>query len=78
MSGHRAHLIPLLLWSLVCALFFASLLRGTTHLPDGDFLGQFHAEAVYQGRTLLGDDAGGQGLLWSPASYGGFYLLAES
>ncbi|MBK8987271.1 MAG: glycosyltransferase family 39 protein [Chloroflexi bacterium] len=77
MSVRRAHLIPLLLWSLVCALFFASLLRGTTHLPDGDFLGQFHAEAVYQGRALLGDDAGGQGLLWSPASYGGFPFAAD-
>jgi hypothetical protein len=69
----RHHLAAVLLWSLLCGLFFATLLLGWEHLPPGDFTGQFHAFARFQAREM----AQGRLPLWSPGSYAGFPFAAD-
>ena len=56
----RKHLIPLLLWTLIWGLFFATLLLAVERLPTGDFSGQFHAWVSFQAREM----AAGQLPVW--------------
>jgi hypothetical protein len=69
----RGHFQPLALWTLLCLLFFGSLLLGTERLPSSDFSGQFHAFGLFQASEV------GQGRLplWSPGSYAGFPFAAD-
>jgi len=76
-SAYSAHILSLLAWSLIWALFFYSFLNGADHFADGDFSGQFHASAIYQGRTLWNDNVASDGFLWSPVSYAGFPFAAD-
>ncbi|MFW5941244.1 MAG: YfhO family protein [Chloroflexota bacterium] len=69
----RRHAPFLLLWTLLCGLYFASLLLGSAHLPPGDFTGQFHTFASFQAREL----AQGRLPVWSPGSYAGFPFAGD-
>jgi hypothetical protein len=68
------HRLPLALWTLLCILFFASLLFGRERLPGSDFSGQFHAFALFQAREM----SQGRLPLWSPGSYAGFPFIADT
>ena len=70
----RRHLFPLLLWTLIWGLFFATLLLAVERLPTGDFSGQFHAFATFQAREM----AAGRLPIWSPGSYGGIPFTADT
>jgi len=70
----RRHLPPLAIWSVLCALFFATLLLGQERLPSGDFSGQFHAFGLFQARELTN----GRFPLWSPGSFAGFPFAADT
>lgn len=70
----RKHLPPLLLWSLLCGLFFATILLGLEQFPAGDFSGQFHAFVQFQAREILA----GRLPLWSPGSFGGVPFAADT
>jgi hypothetical protein len=62
------------LWSVLCALFFATLLLGQERLPSGDFAGQFHAFGLFQAREITA----GRFPLWSPGSFAGFPFAADT
>ncbi|MDI7278119.1 MAG: hypothetical protein QME94_19235, partial [Anaerolineae bacterium] len=64
---YRAHLVPLLVWSVLCALFFGTILVGVERLPSSDLTAQFHAFALFQAREM----AHGRLPAWSPGSYAG-------
>lgn len=70
----RRHFLPLTFWSVLCALFFATLLLGQERLPSGDFTGQFHAFGLFQARELTA----GRFPVWSPGSFAGFPFAADS
>ncbi len=70
----RKHLIPLILWTALCLLFFGSLISGATRLPNSDLSGQFHTFALFQAQEM----ADGRLPLWSPGSYGGFPFAADA
>ncbi|MCP4417703.1 MAG: YfhO family protein, partial [Chloroflexi bacterium] len=72
-KGHF-HLPPLLVWTIVWALFFATLLLGWERLPNGDFAGQFHSFGLFQMRQF----ALGKLPLWSPGSFAGFPFAADT
>ena len=69
----RRHLLPLSLWTVLCGLFFATLLTGQERLPSSDFSGQFHAFALFQAREM----AQWRLPLWSPYSHGGVPFAAD-
>lgn len=69
----RRHLVPLVAWTLLWALFFLTVLVGAEHLQPGDFSGQFHAFALFQAREF----AQGRLPVWSPGSYGGIPFAAD-
>jgi hypothetical protein len=62
----------LLLWTLIWAFFFLTLLLGKERLPSSDFSGQYHAFGVFQAQEM----SEGRLPLWSPGSYGGFPFAA--
>ncbi len=70
----RKHLFPLILWTFIWGLFFATLLLAVERLPTGDFSGQFHAFATFQAREM----AAGRLPVWSPGSYGGIPFTADT
>ncbi|MCA9951446.1 MAG: hypothetical protein KDE48_17475, partial [Anaerolineales bacterium] len=70
----RFHLLPLLLWTLLWGLFFATLLLGIERLPNSDLSGQFHAFGSFQAREMLA----GRLPLWSPGSYAGIPFAADT
>lgn len=70
----NSHRLPLVLWTALCTLFFATLLLGTERLPSSDFSGQFHAFVLFQAREM----AAGRLPLWSPGSYGGFPFVGDT
>lgn len=70
----RKHLVPLLMWSLLWALFFATLLLGAERLPTSDLSGQFHAFGLFQAREISAGDMP----TWSPGSYGGVPFAADT
>lgn len=67
------HLQPLLLWTLIWLLFFATILLGWERLPSSDFSGQFDAFARHQAREMLS----GRLPLWSEGSFGGIPFVAD-
>ena len=70
----RYHLPFVLSWTVIWAVFFATLLLGIERLPNGDFAGQFHAFGLFQFREI----ASGHFPLWSPGSFGGFPFAADT
>lgn len=68
------HIGPLLLWTLIWAFFFLTLLLGKERLPSSDFSGQYHAFGVFQAQEM----SEGRLPLWSPGSYGGFPFAADT
>ncbi len=70
----RYHLLPLLVWTALWALFFAPLLAGTARLPNSDLSGQFHAFGLFQAREM----AAGRLPTWSPGSYGGIPFAGDT
>lgn len=68
------HRFAFLAWSVLCALFFATLLLGQERLPSSDFTGQFFALAGFQAREW----SQGQIPLWAPGSYAGFPFAADT
>ena len=69
----RRHLLPLLVWTVVCVLYFGTILTGQERLPSGDFYGQFHAFGLFQAREM----AQGRLPVWSPGSYAGIPFAAD-
>lgn len=72
-AWHR-HLLPLTVWTVLCGLFFGTILLGRERLPAGDFTGQFHAFSLFQAREM----AQGRLPFWSPGSYGGIPFAADT
>ena len=70
----RPHVGPLLIWSLICALFLATLLLGRERLPSGDFAGQFHAFGRFQAQEMTQ----GRLPLWLPGSQAGTPFAADT
>jgi 4-amino-4-deoxy-L-arabinose transferase-like glycosyltransferase len=70
----RHHWVPLGIWTLSCALFYASFLLGVEFFSGGDLNGQFYAFGLFQGREMV------QGRLpiWSPGSYAGIPFAADT
>jgi len=60
----RRHLPALLAWTVLCALFFLTILTGSERLITSDFSGQFHAFGLFQAREM----AQGHLPAWSPGS----------
>lgn len=69
----RRHVALLLVWTLLWALFFFTILVRVDHLEAGDFSGQFHAFGVFQASEL----AQGRLPAWSPGSYAGVPFAAD-
>lgn len=67
------HLFPILLWTTLWLLFFATILLGWERLPSSDFSGQFDAFARHQAREMLA----GRLPLWSEGSFGGIPFVAD-
>ena len=70
----RSHLLPVLLWTLLWALFFGTLLLAIERLPNSDLSGQFHAFGLFQSREI----SAGRLPIWSPGSYGGVPFAADT
>ncbi len=68
------HLLPLLLWTGLWAVFWATILLGLERFPNSDFSGQFDAFARFQAREMLA----GRIPLWSDGSFGGVPFVADT
>jgi hypothetical protein len=70
---NRKHLIALLIWTALWAIFFATLILGIERFPSGDLTGQYYAFAQFQAREITA----GHLPVWSPGSYGGVPFIAD-
>ncbi len=71
--NQNRHLKPLIAWTLLCVLFFGTIILGLQRLPTGDFTAQFHTFANFQANEILS----GRLPLWLPATFGGVRFVGD-
>lgn len=70
----QGHLAPVAVWTVLCALFFGTILVGIDRLPSSDLTAQFHSFALFQAREM----ARGRLPIWSPGSYAGTPFASDT
>jgi hypothetical protein len=70
----RGHLVPVAVWTVLCVLFFGTILVGVDRLPSSDLTAQFYSFAQFQAREM----ARGRLPIWSPGSYAGTPFASDT